>query len=202
MAVVQAPVRFEGDLSIGGRRYTLRADVEGDESRKLWPCSFALAEIVAAEVSRLPLFRGLTVCELGAGLGLPGIVAAGQGAEVTFVEKNPGACVRIAEAVRAQGLESRCYIRNECWTVARAEYDVLLGADVIYATYGLSALAGFVARSLKEGGLGLFANTMPTNFAAWRELLSAAGISAECEERETLLPDGQRASFYLWRLAR
>ncbi|HEU0014933.1 MAG TPA: 50S ribosomal protein L11 methyltransferase, partial [Longimicrobium sp.] len=50
----------------------------------LWPAAIALAHEVAARADEL---RGRTVLELGAGTGLPGIVAASLGARVTQTDR-------------------------------------------------------------------------------------------------------------------
>src|SRR5262245_33288824 len=54
----------------------------------LWPSAIALAH----ELSERPL-RGLRVLELGAGTGLPGIVAARLGAHVLQTDRNAAALV-------------------------------------------------------------------------------------------------------------
>ena len=50
----------------------------------LWPAAIALAHEIAARAGEL---RGRRVLELGAGTGLPGIVAASLGAQVTQTDR-------------------------------------------------------------------------------------------------------------------
>src|SRR5262245_7809110 len=114
MATQQPPVlsTTAGDLpldeyrlSLGGRTWAIlhtgailsHEDEErflrGDQPRLpygivLWPAAIALAHEIAAR----PL-GGLRVLELGAGTGLPGIVAAALGAQVLQTDRNAAALV-------------------------------------------------------------------------------------------------------------
>src|SRR3954471_780043 len=54
----------------------------------LWPAAIALAHEVA---TRADAFRGRRVLELGAGTGLPGVVAASLGARVVQTDRQAGA---------------------------------------------------------------------------------------------------------------
>jgi methyltransferase-like protein 23 len=51
----------------------------------LWPCAIALPHELAADGGDL---AGKTVLELGAGMGLPGIVAASLGAQVVQTDRH------------------------------------------------------------------------------------------------------------------
>jgi predicted nicotinamide N-methyase len=97
----------------------------------LWPAAIALAHDLAARSSSL---HGLRALELGAGTGLPGIVAASYGAHVLQTDRQEQAmslCVRNAAANGVAGIEHRL----ADWTTweDRATYDLILGADILYA---------------------------------------------------------------------
>src|SRR5262245_49541925 len=89
-------------LAVGGREwavlYTGAVLTSADESRYLteqadrlpygvvlWPAAIALAHEIA---TRADEFRGKTVLELGAGTGLPGVVAASVGARVVQTDRH------------------------------------------------------------------------------------------------------------------
>ena len=74
---------------------------------ELWPSARALAEAVATRD-----VRGLRVLEVGSGLGLPALVAAAHGADVTASDVDPAALAYVLESARASGLD-----------VAVAEFD-------------------------------------------------------------------------------
>ena len=91
---------------------------------ELWPASLALA------VS-LPDVAGLRVCELGCGLGLPSLVAARRGADVTATDWAPEAIDLLRVNAGRNGLVLRGEVRD--WREPWAErFDLVLAADVLY----------------------------------------------------------------------
>ena len=96
----------------------------------LWPSSIALAHELVARADSL---AGVRILELGAGTGLPGIVAATYGARVLQTDRLDVAldlCRRNAERNHV-----RIEHRVADWTIWSDEerYDLILGADVLYA---------------------------------------------------------------------
>lgn len=97
----------------------------------LWPASIALAHEVA---SRDNAFLGRHVLELGAGTGLPGIVAASLGGQVVQTDRQEVAmaiCRRNGERNGISGVE----YRQADWTNWNdtAQYDWILGSDILYS---------------------------------------------------------------------
>jgi predicted nicotinamide N-methyase len=91
---------------------------------ELWPAARALAEA-------LPEVGGLRVAELGCGLGLPSLVAAARGAQVTAADWSPDAIALLHENAARNGLELRAVVRDwrEPWD---ERFDLALAADVLY----------------------------------------------------------------------
>jgi predicted nicotinamide N-methyase len=96
----------------------------------LWPAAIALAFAVAAREDRL---EGARVLELGAGTGLPGIIAAALGAEVVQTDINERALSLCSRNAERNGIASIEY-RLADWTKWSDEshYDWILGSDIIY----------------------------------------------------------------------
>lgn len=96
----------------------------------LWPSSIALAHELVARAHSL---AGLRVLELGAGTGLPGIVAATLGARVLQTDRLDKAL----DLCRSNCERNRVTIEHRVadWTDWSDEerYDLILGADVMYA---------------------------------------------------------------------
>lgn len=101
----------------------------------LWPSAIALASELASQGAEL---KGKTVLELGAGTGLPGIVAASLGARVAQTDRQELAmtvCKRNA-ALNGMGqlepgqLEHRL-VDWENWQDT-TRYDWILGSDILY----------------------------------------------------------------------
>lgn len=122
----------------------------------LWPSSIALAHEVAARAGEL---RGRRVLELGAGTGLPGIVAASFGARVVQTDKQPLAlevCRRNGARNGVTGVEYQA-ADWAAWDDAE-RYDVVLGADVLYAEGVHEALRRIFEANLAPGGRLLLAD--------------------------------------------
>ena len=97
----------------------------------LWPGSIALAHEIATRAAE---FRGKTVLELGAGTGLPGIVAATLGARVVQTDRSEliiHVCRMNGERNRVAGVEYRVADWTE-WT-DETRYDWIIGSDILYA---------------------------------------------------------------------
>ena len=97
----------------------------------LWPASIALAHEL---VSRAPELAGKRILELGAGTGLPGIVAATYGGHVVQTDRLDEALAVARLNAERNGVRSIEY-RVADWTewTDTGHYDLILGADVIYA---------------------------------------------------------------------
>jgi predicted nicotinamide N-methyase len=116
----------------------------------LWPAAIALAHEVAA---RADAFRGTRVLELGAGTGLPGIVAASLGARVVQTDKQEMAmsvCRRNGERNGVTSIEHRLVDWAE-WDDAE-RYDWIIGSDILYGESMHPHLRQIFASSLAPGG--------------------------------------------------
>jgi predicted nicotinamide N-methyase len=91
---------------------------------ELWPAATALA-------AALPDLAGLRVVELGCGLGLPSLVAAARGAEVTASDWAADAVELLRENAARNGLTVRAEVRDwrEPWL---ERFNIALAADVLY----------------------------------------------------------------------
>ena len=144
----------------------------------LWPAAVALAHDVAARGDAL---HGRAVLELGAGTGLPGIVAATMGARVVQTDRNEltlQVCQRNGTR-NGVGGGSAAAIEYRladwaAWDDAR-RYDVILGADVMYGEAMHPHLRRILADNLAPGGRVLLAD--PFRSAALRllEVMEADG---------------------------
>jgi predicted nicotinamide N-methyase len=145
--VVQLARPEAGDLAV-----LLEAAVEeAPYWAELWSSARALAEAVATRD-----VRGLRVLEVGSGLGLPALVAAARGADVTASDVDPAALTYVLESARASDL-----------TVAVAEldfaapsdsvtcFDLVLAADVLYVDASAAHLAAALSQLLARHGRAL-----------------------------------------------
>ncbi|HKP15180.1 MAG TPA: methyltransferase domain-containing protein [Gemmatimonadaceae bacterium] len=149
----------------------------------LWPASIALAHEL---VSRATTLHGLRVLELGAGTGLAGIVAATYGASVVQTD-------RLEEAIAIGRLNAE---RNGVRTIEHrladwtswtdtGRYDLILGADVIYAPRLHPSLRAIFDTNLAPGG---------------RLLLGDPFRSASIRMLEGMEQDGWTVQMTKWRV--
>jgi predicted nicotinamide N-methyase len=123
---------------------------------ELWPSGVALASYAAAH-----LRPGARVVELGCGLALPSLAAAGAGARVLATDWSPAAVVVASENARRNGLEletARCSWAEPGMLVARAPWDVVLAADVLYEGRDVPLLLDLLPQLVDGGGEVLLAD--------------------------------------------
>ena len=91
---------------------------------ELWPAARALADA-------LPDVRGTRVVELGCGLGLPSLVAAAKGADVTATDWSTDAIELLRRNAARNNLTLTAEVRDwrEPWD---ERFDLVLAADVLY----------------------------------------------------------------------
>ncbi|CAA9465774.1 MAG: hypothetical protein AVDCRST_MAG65-256 [uncultured Solirubrobacteraceae bacterium] len=139
----------------------------------LWPATIALAHEILA---RAGAFDGKRVLELGAGTGLPGIVAASLGGRVVQTDRNKLAleiCQRNGARNGARAIEHRLADWAEWDDTER--YDWIIGSDILYGEAAHPALRRIFAANLAPGGRILLAD--PFRAASFRllEALEAEG---------------------------
>jgi predicted nicotinamide N-methyase len=149
----------------------------------LWPAALALAHEIA---TRAPAFRGRTVLELGAGTGLPGIVAAALGAAVVQTDRTElvAHVGRLnAERNGVSGVEYRVADWAE-WT-DESRYDWVVGSDILYADDRHEHLRRIFGGNLARGGRVLLSDPYRPPSVPFLEGLEAGGWRA-CHSRWTI----------------
>jgi predicted nicotinamide N-methyase len=125
---------------------------------ELWPAATALA-------AALPEVAGLRVVELGCGLGLPSLVAAARGAEVTASDWAEDAVELLRENAARNGLELRAEVRDwrEPWP---ERFDLVLAADVLYERRNVEPLLERLRELAPVAYLGLAGRPYEAQFLA------------------------------------
>ena len=115
----------------------------------IWPAAYGLACFLWEEVHFLP---GERVLELGAGLGLPGIVCGLKGARAVLSDFNPLALAMARENACRNGVSVE--LLQEDWRTfaCREQFDYLLAADILYDPKLNPFLGEIFCHNLKPGG--------------------------------------------------
>ena len=177
-------------IAVGGREwavaYSAAVVSQKDENRflkektdwmpygvALWPAALAMAHEIA---TRADEFRGRTVLELGAGTGLPGIVAAALGASVVQTDRSElitHVCRMNGERNRMTGIEYRLADWTE-WDDPK-RYDWMIGSDVLYADSLHDSLRRIFDENLVPGGRLLMADPYRAYSLLFMEDLERSG---------------------------
>jgi predicted nicotinamide N-methyase len=117
---------------------------------ELWPSGLALARRVSARA-----LRGARTVELGCGLGLPSVAAALAGARVLATDWSPEALPFVIENARRNDAEVE--VALGVWEspgplLARAPFDLVLAADVLYERRNVPALLDLLPRLVTPRG--------------------------------------------------
>jgi predicted nicotinamide N-methyase len=122
----------------------------------LWPSAIALVHEIAARAAEVP---GRTILELGAGVGLPGIVAASLGGRVVQTDRDELALQLCRRNGERNGVASIAYRRAD-WAAWEDDgrYDWIIGSDVLYGESLHPQLRRIFETNLAPGGLVLLAD--------------------------------------------
>ncbi len=112
---------------------------------ELWPSAKALARALPGR----PL-HGRKVLELGAGVALPGIVAAKEGAKVTITDLQPDANDAARHNAQVNGVSFVAEIvadwREPQVLLDAGPFDLVIGADLLYEEYHAPTLLDLLVK--------------------------------------------------------
>lgn len=175
--------------------------LRGEQERRLpygivlWPAAIALAHEVAGRS-----LAGQRVLELGAGTGLPGIVAASLGAHVVQTDRQElvlHLCRQNAARNRVTTIEHRLADWT-AWT-DDSRYDLILGSDILYAKELHPHVRRIIETNLAPGGRVLLADPYRANGLALLEALEADGWRVTLSKWTVATPPRQVGVFELTR---
>lgn len=151
------------------------------DSDPYWAALWPSATCVSRYVARAPaLARGKSVCDVGCGLGLAGLVACAVGAKrVVLYDREPlaVACARLS--IEANGFGDRASAEVFDWNRVDAKrqerFDAVLACDVLYEESAVAPVAELVPKLARSGGgrflLGDPPRRAPRNRARFKSLL-------------------------------
>jgi predicted nicotinamide N-methyase len=140
----------------------------------LWPAAIALTHELASRA-----LSGKRVLELGAGTGLPGIVAASLGARVVQTDRQEVALAVCKQNAERNGITTIEH-RLADWTEWNDDerYDCILGSDVLYADTMHPHLRRIFDANLAPGGCLLLSDPFRATSFTLLEAMAADGWNA------------------------
>jgi predicted nicotinamide N-methyase len=135
---------------------------------ELWPAGLALAHALPERLD------GVRVVELGCGLGVPSLVAAARGAQVTAIDWAADAIELLRENAVRNGVELDA--RRTDWRSFDGAFDLALAADVLYEARNVEPLVELLLRLAPEALVALAGRPCE------REFLERVGRHARVRE--------------------
>jgi methyltransferase-like protein 23 len=157
----------------------------------LWPASLALAHDLLA---RGPELVGKRVLELGAGTGIPGIIAASLGARVVQIDRSEVA-LHVCRLNVARNRVAHVEVQHADWEQFESAepFDLILGADVLYATSKHDRLRAICDRYLAKAGRALFADPLRAESLPMLGAMEASGWQVSLAKWSIEVEAGPRA---------
>jgi predicted nicotinamide N-methyase len=157
----------------------------------LWPASIALAHDLSA---RAELLRGKRVLELGAGTGVPGIVAASLGATVLQIDRSEVA-IHLSRLNAQRNEQAGLVARVAEWDAFHSDepFDLIIAADVLYVTNMHDRLRAICDAYLAPGGTALFADPFRAQSLPMLEVMEQHGWRVSLAKWTISVESGNRA---------
>ena len=125
---------------------------------ELWPAGLALADALPTTMS------GVSVIELGCGLGVPSLVAAARGARVTAIDWAGDAVALLRENASRNGLALEATCAD--WRGLPGRFDLVLAADLLYEARYVAPLLKALPRLASEALVSLAGRPYEAEFLA------------------------------------
>lgn len=185
---------------VGALLTALPSDAEIPYWAILWESAIALAEWL---IEHPDWVRGKRVLELGAGVGLCGLVAHALGAQVVQSDYQPDALALCAYNARLNGFPPPAQLLMDWrdWQHPH-RYEVILGSDLLYDRTLHAPLLRVLERALMPTGVALLTDPWRDSgweFAdkllqsGWQLALEMRCVPAQPKPREVLLIQASRS---------
>ena len=150
------------DFAIGDRGFrfhvprSLERFIDPDDPLRnfpLWSKVWEASLLLASKMASRPVDPSERLLELGAGLGVAGLVAAAFGHDVTITENDPHA-LAFLEANRLENECRHARVRHLDWHHLDLDerFDVILGSELIYRESDFKAMRSLFQGLLRPGG--------------------------------------------------
>ncbi|MFO7803516.1 MAG: methyltransferase [Desulfovermiculus sp.] len=136
---------------------------------KIWPTSLLLSHVLSSSPSK----QEEDVLEIGAGVGVCGLVAAHRGARVTITDNHPDALLFARINVLKNSLAERVELARADFTSDRLDrrFARIIGSEVLYRESAYTPLVSFLDQHLTPDGEALLAKSHIFQATAFYDLV-------------------------------
>lgn len=161
----------------------LLEEVEHEDDLPFWASLWPAARGLAAFLWQDPHLAGIKALELGAGTGLPGIVAALRGANVVQTDFISDALLFCQENAALNNVQTILHILAD-WRDFQVPglYPLIFGSDILYEPVLHSNLVEVIEQKLAPNGRVLIADPGRKTVMHFLQLAEAAGFTWSVEE--------------------
>lgn len=150
-----------------------------------WAMVWGGARVLADHLATHVACAGATALDVGCGLGLVALAAAGRGARVTAIDRERAAVEFLQASAAANGLPVEALVGDVASSELGRRFALVLAADLLYERADFARLAAVLARLVAPGGTLWIADPQrvdTTDF--YRHLVSHGLAIRETCERE------------------
>jgi len=117
-----------------------------------WAKIWSSAIILSYFIRRLPTKPGMEVLEIGAGVGLCGLIAAKQGFKTTISDVEPNSLLFCRINILKNHVEENAKVMTVDFAKDRLDkkFDYILGAEIVYRPKDYTGLIEFLSAHLKD----------------------------------------------------
>jgi predicted nicotinamide N-methyase len=122
-----------------------------------WPCATVIYNYLCAHATTI-IPQNSLVCELGCGLGILSALLNKNRIKSIAIDIAPDACKYADYNIKSNGAGSAVVCLDWRAIPFTAEFDFVIGADILYEDRWIPTVLGFLDQTLKTGGSAIFAD--------------------------------------------
>jgi predicted nicotinamide N-methyase len=195
--VIERPDRSDQLLNDPSVQAAFRVDEYLPYWTDLWPAARMLTKVILREAWE----PGMSVLEIGCGLGLPGIAALSRGLHVTFADCDATALRFAAKNVKLNHFQNFDLLRLD-WRFPPEglTFPIILASDLAYELRNLAPLTVLIRKCLAPDGVCLLTDPDRPLAPRLREELAYEGLRFETQPVRVREPGGRRTKGTLYRI--
>lgn len=156
-----------------------------------------LSPVSVAFTERIAVIENLgACCDFGCGLGLVGMAASRNATKTTLLDVQESVCDLARSNLKNNGIDGS--VISDQRQIPDGSIDSIFGSEVVYPSYQLNGLCGFIARAWNRKGPCLLANS--DGYAGYSLIarLQMLGFKTTQTNESFALPNGEEIDYILW----